>query len=222
MLLSACTLFNVGAALNVGATVNEGTALNKETTLNKETAAGDGASKSTADGGLDPDNLPAEMSQSLEQLLSDPEGSAPDRNETRCVNRRIAVQTEILDAEHLVFRGRGNKAWLNRLTPGCVGLRPDMILVMGGQGGNLCEFDRVHGLTRVGAGGIPTGTCLLGKFEPITPQHADSLKDSFQRRGKEIAAARRDERIAKRKARRQARKDRRAARKIARAAKDPA
>lgn len=163
--------------------------------------------------GLDPENLPKEMSQSLEQLLDDPEGIAPDRSESRCVRLTSAARTEILDHEHLVFRSTvGGKAWLNRLSPGCSGMRPDMALVLSARNGRMCALDQVSGISQ-GAGIVSSGRCSLGKFEPITPLHANALKDAFKLRGKEIAAARSAERVEQRKARRAERKARRAARK---------
>lgn len=174
-------------------------------------------------GGLDPDNLPPEMGQSLEQLLNDPEGVAPDRQEARCVNRRVASRTEILDSEHILFRSTvGGKAWLNRLSPGCIGMREDMTLVMDGRGANMCALDQVYGISRSSTVAIPSGRCSLGKFEPITRQHADALRDSFKLRGKQMADARRAERSKKREQRRKERKERRAARRAAREAADAA
>jgi len=175
--------------------------------------------KADAEGPIDPGNLPAEMTTSLEDLLSDPEGVAPDRAETRCIARRSGISTEILDAEHLLFRRKvGGKAWLNRLTPGCLGLRPDMVLFIEGRGASMCQLDRVRGQTRSSGGAsIPSGSCSLGKFEPITELHANTLEDTFKLRRKEMAEARRKERVQKRAERRKQKKLRRAQRKAAQA-----
>jgi len=157
------------------------------------------------------------MTASLEDLLSDPEGVAPDRQEKRCINRRVGLETEILDAEHLLFRRSvGKKAWLNRLSPGCLGLRPEMILILEGRSSSICALDRVRGRSRAGSAGIQTGSCSLGKFEPITELHAQALEDTFKLRSKEMAEARRKERVQKRAQRRKERKARREARKAAR------
>ena len=168
--------------------------------------------------GIDPTDLPEEMTASLEDLLNDPEGVAPERSEKRCINRRMGLTTEILDAEHLLFRRSvGGKAWLNRLTPGCLGLKPDMVLILQGNGANICQLDRVQGTSRLGSAAVPSGVCSLGRFEPITELHAQTLEDTFKLRRKEMAEARRNERDEKRAQRRKARKERRAARKAARA-----
>ncbi len=180
--------------------------------------ARDAQKQSDGEEGIDPDNLPEEMSASLEELLSDPEGVAPDREEKRCITRRVGLQTEILDSEHLLFRRSvGGKVWLNRLTPGCIGLKPDMVLILRGNGGNICQLDRVQGQSRLGSNGVPSGICGLGKFEPITELHAKTLEDTFNLRRRELAEARRKERNEKRKQRRKERSERRAARKAARA-----
>ena len=178
----------------------------------KKTKSGKGDSQQ----GVDPDNLPAEMTISLDDLLNDPEGVAPDREATRCIPRRTGLHTKVLDAEHLLFRRSvGGKAWLNRLSPGCLGLNEDMVLRFEGQSARFCQLDRVQGLTRQGFG-ISSGRCSLGKFEPITELHAQALEDTFKLRSKEMAEARRQERIQKRADRRKARKERRAERKAAR------
>jgi len=92
-----------------------------------------------------------------------------------------------------------------------------MVLILTGNGGNLCQFDRVQGRSRLGSAGIPSGICSLGKFEPITELHAQTLEDTFKLRRKEMAEARRNERIERRKQRRKERSERKAARKAARA-----
>ena len=130
---------------------------------------------------------------------------------------RSGVSTEILDSEHLLFRrSAGGKVWLNRLSPGCLGLKPDMVLILEGNGGSICQLDRVRGTSRLGSAGIPSGVCSLGRFEPITELHAQTLEDTFKLRRKELAEARRNDRNEKRAQRRKARKERRAARKAAR------
>ena len=167
------------------------------------------------DAAPDPDNLPPEMTLTLEQLLNDPEGVAPDSEATRCINRRVATETDILDSEHLIFRsGVGNRVWLNRLSPGCLGLRTDMILVTEARGSNMCKLDTVYGVPRTAVGGFRTGQCALGEFEPITAQHADALKESFKLRGKQLAEARkkarREDRAERKRKRREAREARKA------------
>lgn len=170
----------------------------------------------TSEEGIDPDKLPPEMTRSLEDLLNDPEGVEPDLDAVRCINRRATYRFEILDEENLLVRSSvGNRAWLNRMERGCVGLRPDMILIIEGRGGNICQLDTVRGRSRATGTAIQTGRCSLGKFEPITPLHAQALEDTFKLRRKEIAEARRKERTEKRKQRRAARKERRAQRKAA-------
>ncbi len=172
-----------------------------------------------AEEGVDPDNLPPEMTGSLEDLLNDPEGIEPDREAVRCVNRRSGLRTEILDSGHLLIRTPvGGRVWLNRLSPGCIGLRNDMVLVIEGRGSSMCQLDTVYGQPRGGIGGMSTGRCALGNFEPITPLHAKALEDSFKLRGKEMAEARRKEQAEKRAERRALRKERRARREAEKAA----
>lgn len=170
------------------------------------------------EGGLDPDNLPAEMDMTLEQLLNDPDGVAPMVDATRCLGRVRSYQTVILDDEHLLFKSStGRRAWLNRMTNKCVGLRPSMVLVFRSTGSRRCALDSVHGVES-GGFGIQSARCMLGKFEPITMEHALALEDSFEKRSRALAESRRQERRAARAERKQKRREAREAKRQARAA----
>ena len=58
---------------------------------------------------LDPANLPPEMSLSLEELLTDPADVGGEQ--TRCLRRRGSVSVEVLDSEHLLFKGLSRRTW---------------------------------------------------------------------------------------------------------------
>ncbi len=170
----------------------------------------------SSDQGLDPDNLPAEMSLSLEQLLNDPEAVAPDIESSRCIRRRSSgVSTEILDTKHLLFKSSvGNRAWLNRLRTECIGLRPEMILVIESRGTRLCQLDSVFGVTSAGFPSVRSAQCSLGSFEPITMDHAEALEATFNLSRKALAESRRQARRAARTERKRRRREAREARKL--------
>jgi hypothetical protein len=144
---------------------------------------GSSAIWAATDEALDPENLPPEMTLSLEELLADPAG-VEDEHSVRCLRSRGTLHMDILDARHLLVRGIGKRVWLNRLRGRCLGMRPRMVLVTESRGMGACEFDQVWAMSRGGIG-IPTGRCMLGKFEPITPQQADMLKLAFKRHNRD-------------------------------------
>lgn len=175
--------------------------------------------ESDAQGGLDPENLPPEMTLTLEQLLNDPEGAEPDVDAARCLGRAGGYSTEVLDNQHLLFRSTtGRRAWLNRMRSECIGLRKRMILVMEPSGSRLCQLDTVYGVQAAGGVGVQSARCRLGKFEPITREHADALVVTFEARGKALAESRRAERRATRAERKRKRRAAREAKKLARGA----
>ncbi len=188
-------------------------------TATEATDAAEGDSPS-ADGGLDPDDLPAVMDLSLEELLNDPAGVAPNVAAERCMNRFSGYSTEILDSQHLLFKSStGRRAWLNRLPHDCIGLRPSMALVFESQSARRCAQDTVYGFNpSIGpALSARSARCRLGKFEPITLEHAQALEDTFARHAKALAEDRRQERKAKRAERKRKRSEAREARRKKRA-----
>lgn len=182
-----------------------------------ESVAAEEASESLEQG-LDPENLPAEMSLSLEQLLNDPAAVAPDIESSRCIRSRSSgISTEILDAKHLLFKSSvGKRAWLNRLRTECIGLRPEMILVIESRGTRLCQLDSVFGATSAGFPSVRSAPCSLGSFEAITMEHAEALEATFNLSRKALAESRRQERRAARTERKRRRREAREARKLAR------
>jgi len=171
--------------------------------------------------GLDPENLPAIMDMTLEELLNDPAGAAPNVAAERCMKRFSGYSTEILDPQHLLFKSStGRRAWLNRLPNECIGLRPSMALVFESTGSRRCAHDTVYGFLP-SLGPVQTARsarCRLGKFEPITLEHALALEETFAQRSKALAEERRQERKAKRDERKRKRREAREARRQKRAA----
>ena len=142
------------------------------------------------------------MELSLADLLASPDEELQPEGE-RCLPALLNANITVLDEEHLLVRGRGERRWLNRLRGRCSGLRPDMILVTERTGSSRqCEFDTVYGARRGGFGGgglgVASARCALGKFEAITPEHADVLVVAFEQQRRDLRAQRRQERRDKR------------------------
>lgn len=197
-------------------------ALAEQEVVAAENEAGDievaPAPEPVAQGGLDPNNLPAEMDMSLDELLNDPEGLTPNVDATRCLMRVTRYNTVILDSAHLLFKSStGRRAWLNRLSSECIGLRPSMILIFESTSSRRCALDSVQGVEN-GIGSFPSARCRLGKFEPITFEHAEALEETFKKSSQALAEARRQERKVKRETRKRKKRAAREARRQERAA----
>ena len=153
---------------------------------------------------LSPEELTPEMSLSLAELLASPDEELQPEGE-RCLRGLNQTQVTILDDSHLLFRGRGRRFWLNRLRGRCHGMRPDMILVTERQGtSRQCEFDTIYATprNRLGGAGIESGRCYLGKFEPVTADHAGVLKVAFEQQRRDLRKRQRAERRQRRAAKR--------------------
>ena len=106
-----------------------------------------------------------------EEVLANPLDDAAYTNNRRCLSVGRYRQVDILNNQTLVFRGRGNRAWVNLLPRRCVGLRRDMILAIERRGPRICSRDQFRAMPRIGAT-VGTAFCSLGVFHPV---HADNL-----------------------------------------------
>ena len=154
------------------------------------------------------DELSPEMEMSLAELLASPDEALQPEGR-RCLPSLTQYNVSILDEGHLLVRGRGDSTWLNRLRGRCVGMRPDMILITERRGSSRqCEMDTVYAASRSSfrAAGNESARCRLGKFEPITPEHAGVLKVAFEQQRRALRRQRIENRREK-KARKRARKE---------------
>lgn len=95
----------------------------------------------------------------------------------RCLSTIAYQSVDIIDERRLIFRGVGDRAWLNELRSRCPGLRRGDTLAMELRGSNYaCAHDTiavVDAFSRARAG----VTCALGDFKPIPPGHARLIQD---------------------------------------------
>jgi hypothetical protein len=99
----------------------------------------------------------------------------PDLQTEHCVRINDIDAIDIVDADTLIFRMRGDKVYRNELPHRCPGLRPHDTLMYRSSVGRLCSVDVVTVLEDWGFGFAPGASCGLGMFEPITPQIADEM-----------------------------------------------
>lgn len=112
-------------------------------------------------------------------LDSPPEGDGVVGEIVRCIRTFDYDSVDILDAERLVFKGRGGKRWLNQLRMKCPGLRRRDPLSFEIRSNRLCEFDSFRSIDVTGYGGA-SPKCSLGRFEPITEDQVQMLKDALR------------------------------------------
>ena len=118
---------------------------------------------------------------SVDEILSSTAGPETYGEPENCLSPAQYNRVEVLDRQHLLFWGRGDKAWLNRLRSPCVGLRRGATLVLELTTNRPCNLDSVTAVEssfrfwrRVSA------TCGLGPFEPISHAQGKALKDALK------------------------------------------
>lgn len=104
-----------------------------------------------------------------------------DYGETkRCIWSNRYDKIEMIDDRRVIFYGGRKRAWLNHWKHGdhCAGkLYSHYRIGVEQRSRQVCEHDRIFfidmnmGMRRVGP------KCVLGKFEPITREQADYIKD---------------------------------------------
>ena len=117
----------------------------------------------------------------LELILTETLPESEYREMSRCLWRHAYRDVEVLNDRYLLFRGRKDQVWINRLRHRCSGLRKNQILVFRQFGSSLCETDRVTGSDR---GFGESANCMLGQFQKIDEQRADALKEAFRKAGR--------------------------------------
>ena len=95
----------------------------------------------------------------------------------RCLPRTSYHRIQVLDEQHLLFWGRGQRVWLNRLATRCKGLNDDLSLELATQGSQAC---RLSMLTAGIYGAGPRARCAIGSFQEIPQQQAKVLAVQFK------------------------------------------
>lgn len=113
--------------------------------------------------------------ETINDILSQPLAAEEYADERRCLSTRSYDSVDVLDDEHVVFRGTGDKIWVNKLRHRCVGLRRDRILRFEMRDSRICDLDRFEAVS-AHAFGISSGVCSLGTFTPVTPEQVEAIE----------------------------------------------
>lgn len=98
-----------------------------------------------------------------------------DLEARHCIRINDIDDIDIVDADTLIFRMRGNTVYRNDLPHRCPGLKRNDTLMYRSSVGSLCSVDMVTVLQDWGFGFAPGASCGLGMFHPITDQIADEM-----------------------------------------------
>ncbi len=96
-------------------------------------------------------------------LLAEDQDDSP----IRCIRLNQIKSTTILDRQHIVFKLRGDKHYVNVLPYPCIGLRKNKTFMYRTSLNELCDLDLITVLDDFGGGLRPGASCELGTFMPI-------------------------------------------------------
>ena len=100
----------------------------------------------------------------------DPPGDAQ-----RCIALNSIRSTRVVDDSTVLFYGRGDRVYVNRLPQRCPGLRANRTFMYRTTMSQLCDIDVITVLYDRPFGFMPGPSCGLGRFQPISREDADLL-----------------------------------------------
>lgn len=99
----------------------------------------------------------------------------------RCLQTSDYQKIRVLDQQYILFEGRGDKVWLNKLRSKCPGLRPNTTLRLDLLSSRACNLDSVTAIeVRRFYVDKLSATCSLGPFMRIPREQADFLKKEIR------------------------------------------
>jgi hypothetical protein len=120
--------------------------------------------------------------ESVEQILAAPLPDDAYARSQRCLSLHQYRSVHVLSDELVVFEGR-RTYWLNQLQSRCLGLRPDLVLKLSLRSSQVCELDTFRGLDSTTVTPLfGSGTCFLGRFEPVSKEQLDLLRSALRMR----------------------------------------
>jgi hypothetical protein len=113
--------------------------------------------------------------ETIEDILSQPLAADAYAEEERCLSSRAYNHVDVLDDQHVLFKGSGDKLWLNKLRNRCVGLRSHDILRFKMRDNRVCDLDTFEGVSSF-MWNTSSGICSLGKFTPVTSEQVEAIE----------------------------------------------
>ena len=119
--------------------------------------------------------------ETIDQILNTPLESEDYGGSMRCLSTHNYHSVEILDDRHVLFKGTGDRLWLNQLRNRCIGLRPNSTPIFRLRDSQLCNMDTFEGMdSLLGVYNRTAAVCSLGSFTPVTREQAEGIKAALK------------------------------------------
>lgn len=118
----------------------------------------------------------AAKKESIQDILSQPLANEDYSEEERCLSTYTYRNVDVLDDQHVLFKGTGGRLWLNTLRQRCVGLRSQDSLRFELRDNRLCDMDRFQSVDTFGFMSRTSANCTLGKFTPVTAEQVQAIE----------------------------------------------
>lgn len=118
--------------------------------------------------------------ETIDKILSEPLAADEYAAEERCLSTYTYRNVEVIDDEHVLFHGSGDKIWLNKLRNRCLGLRRNDTLSFELRDNRVCDLDTFEAVDLTGFVSRSSGTCTLGTFTAVTPEQVESIKAAVE------------------------------------------
>ena len=135
------------------------------------------------------ENRQRQKRASIAEILSQPLDPAEYGETKRCLSESEYRSFRALDDRHILFRGRGDRLWINTLRAPCPDLRyGDILIVRQFSATRMCDMDRFEVAEWFAwpwyrrwpwRWGMDWGVgmhCSLGKFQPVTAAQVDEIE----------------------------------------------
>lgn len=118
----------------------------------------------------------AAKQESIQDILNQPLTDEDYADEERCLSTYAYRSVEVLDDQHVLFKGSGGRLWLNVLRQRCVGLRADDALRFDLRDNRVCDMDTFQSVDFAGYGARTSAACTLGKFTAVTAEQVEAIR----------------------------------------------
>jgi hypothetical protein len=119
--------------------------------------------------------------EAIDDILTKPLDDEDYAEAVRCLPTHAYRNVRVLDDQHVLFEGPGDRVWLNRLRHRCSGLRTNTTLRFRLRDNRVCEMDTFEAVdTMLGGLGRVSATCSLGDFSPVTPEQVEAIKAAVE------------------------------------------
>ncbi len=125
-----------------------------------------------------------EREEDIATILSEPLDPSEYGETKRCLAGHEYRDFAIIDDRRIVFKGSGNRLWLNELRARCPDLRRADALAFRARtmSERICELDSFVASDWMGSPSRRSGMrCTLGAFQPISEVQMQALRDLSKR-----------------------------------------